>query len=184
MRSQIKRPFMVDLFSGLNGASRAMRMRDWTVFAVEMDKKFKPTVYGDVRYLPIRPDCRPDLLWCSPPCTEFSRESMPWCKTGKEPSMDLWRASQAAVEYLNPHFWIIENVRGAQKWLGRAEQHIGSVYLWGNFPPVDVAVKNNRKNFSGQTPELRSEIPFKISYAVALSIERELRRGRRHHVVV
>ena len=49
----------------------------------------------------------------------------------------------------------------------------------GQFPPIDVEVKNFRKKYSGGRPELRSEIPFKVSYAVALSIEREMKRGRR-----
>ena len=155
-----------------------MRMRGWTVFSVELDRKFNPTAFADVRYLPIRPDIRPDLLWASPPCTEFSRETMPWCRTGKTPSLDLVNAVYAAVELLNPRFWIMENVRGAQKWIGRAEQHMGPIYLWGSFPPVDIEVKNFRKKFSGDRPELRSEIPFKVSYAVALSIEREVRRNR------
>lgn len=174
----MKRPFMVDLYSGLGGASRAMRMRGWTVLAVEVDRKFRPTAYGDCRYLPIRPDCRPDLLWASPPCVEFSRETMPWTRTGKEPSLDLVRAVYSAVDLLNPRFWIMENVRGAQPWIGRAEQHMGPIYLWGRFPPVDIEVKNFRKKFSGDRPDLRSEIPFKVSWAVALSVERERRRAR------
>lgn len=62
---------MLDLCCGLKGASAAMRDRGWEV------------VRGR----------RPDLVWASPPCTEFSRESMPWTKTGND---DRWLQVDAA----------------------------------------------------------------------------------------
>ncbi len=31
---------------------------------------------------------------------------------------------------------IVENVRGAQKWVGRAKWHYGSYYLWGDVPAL------------------------------------------------
>ncbi len=37
---------------------------------------------------------------------------------------------------------IVENVRGAQKWVGRAKWHFGSYYLWGDVPalmPITIA---------------------------------------------
>jgi hypothetical protein len=39
-----------------------------------------------------------------------------------------------------------ENVRGAQKWVGRARWHYGSYYLWGDVPalmPMTTAAKND-----------------------------------------
>jgi hypothetical protein len=41
---------------------------------------------------------------------------------------------------------VVENVRGAQKWVGRARWNFGSFYLWGDVPalmPMAVARKNN-----------------------------------------
>ena len=32
--------------------------------------------------------------------------------------------------------WIVENVCGAQKWVGRAGWHFGSYYLWGDIPAL------------------------------------------------
>ena len=40
-------------------------------------------------------------------------------------------ASEAAGRYIP---LIVENVRGAQKWVGRAQWHYGSFYLWGDVP--------------------------------------------------
>ena len=31
---------------------------------------------------------------------------------------------------------VVENVRGAQKWVGRARWHYGSFYLWGDVPAL------------------------------------------------
>ena len=56
-----------------------------------------------------------DLLWASPPCEEFAREWMPWSKTGKAPSMDLVNAVYRLVEEIQPRWWIIENVKGANR---------------------------------------------------------------------
>ena len=42
-------------------------------------------------------------------------------------------ASEAAGRYIP---LIVENVRGAQKWVGRAKWHYGSFYLWGDVPAL------------------------------------------------
>lgn len=50
---------------------------------------------------------------------------------------------------------IVENVRGAQKWVGPARWRYGSFYLWGDVPalmPIAVgAVKAPGMNWSDQT---------------------------------
>jgi len=42
-------------------------------------------------------------------------------------------ASEAAGHYIP---MVVENVRGAQKWVGRARWHYGSFYLWGDVPAL------------------------------------------------
>jgi len=48
---------------------------------------------------------------------------------------------------------IVENVRGAQKWVGRAKWHFGSYYLWGDVPalmPITLsAAKVSGSRFDG-----------------------------------
>ena len=50
---------------------------------------------------------------------------------------------------------IVENVRGAQKWVGRARWNFGSFYLWGDVPalmPMTSAIKTRRiviQSFAG-----------------------------------
>ena len=45
---------------------------------------------------------------------------------------------------------IVENVRGAQKWVGRAKWNWGSYYLWGDVPalmPITTRFKRPGRNF-------------------------------------
>ena len=101
----------------------------------------------------------------SPPCQEYSYMAMPWSRakqtiramegqgefpTGYRGSRtidqlnELFKtcfriqreASEAAGRYIP---MVIENVRGAQKWVGRAKANFGSFYLWG-----DVGMVGNR----------------------------------------
>lgn len=67
---------MLDLCCGLGGASKAMKERGWDVITVDIDPEFNPTIVADLRTFHYSGP-RPDLVWASPPCTEFSKYSMP-----------------------------------------------------------------------------------------------------------
>jgi hypothetical protein len=41
---------------------------------------------------------------------------------------------------------VVENVRGAQKWVGRARWNFGSFYLWGDVPALMPMVKKRNAN--------------------------------------
>lgn len=162
---------MLDLFAGLGGASAAMRERGWSVVTVELDPRFRPDVVADVSRLPIRG--RWDLLWASPPCTEYSREAMPWCRTGRPPDETLWRAAEAAITELRPRWWVIENVRGAIRYHGRPTRAYGPVFLWGDMPAFDAVVLPWKERLSSKAKAERARIPFAISYGLAIACERE-----------
>jgi hypothetical protein len=80
------------------------------------------------------------LIVASPPCTEFSRfgkpcwfdvKSLPW----PELSVSLVNAARRiAFEADVP--LVLENVRDAQRFIGRAAAHVGSFYLWGDLPAL------------------------------------------------
>jgi len=57
-------------------------------------------------------------------------------------------ASEAAGRYIP---LIVENVRGAQKWVGRARWHFGSYYLWGDVPALMPPVIAQKFNPDGTT---------------------------------
>jgi len=168
---------MLDLFSGLGGASAAMRDRGWVVTTVDADPRFLPTIVADMkrfRWASRRPI---DLLWASPPCVEFSRESMPWCRTGRAPSMDLLEATLRVVRQVRPRFWIVENVRGAirhfEPYLGKYFGHAGPVFLWGCPPPALALphVEPYKERLSSAQRAERARIPYGISVAVAVAVE-------------
>ena len=102
------------------------------------------------------------VIVASPPCTEYSYMAMPWARA-KQIAKALHReaafppnyrgsrtvaqlnelfdacfriqreASEAADRYIP---LIIENVRGAQKWVGRARWSFGPYLLWGDVPAL------------------------------------------------
>jgi site-specific DNA-cytosine methylase len=178
---------MVDLFSGLGGASAAMRDRGWRVVSVEMESRFRPDVVADVRQLALRDGLAPDLLWASPPCEAFSRSAMPW-HPDEEPDLELVLAAREAVRRLEPKWWVIENVKGAVRWLtpvlGRHTARIGPLYLWGRMPLILLgqAPRPWKERLSSVQDALRAKVPYEISEAVAVAVETAL-SGRPHPVL-
>jgi len=172
---------MLDLFAGLGGASRAFKARGWEVVTVDNNPAFGCSITADL--LTWRPPGSlfgVDFLWASPPCDEFARESMPWCRTGRPPSLGLVQRVFELVRELAPRWWVLENVRGAQRWIGRAPLHFGPVYLWGYFPRKIRDVGHNfawKERLSSAQEARRAEIPLPISEAFAEAVERDLPAG-------
>jgi hypothetical protein len=166
----------VDLFAGTGSATAAMRDRGWRVVTVEKDASHSPDIVADARFFRWSGQT-PDFVWASPPCTEFSRESMPWCRTGKEPSLELVLAAVLFIERVNPPWWCIENVRGAGKWfhplLGEPAYRFGPYFLWGRLPAMTFRMKRweRKESKSGQNAKGRAMIPYSLSDAIAEAIE-------------
>jgi hypothetical protein len=111
------------------------------------------------------------VIVASPPCTEYSYMAMPW-KRGKQIARALrgedtfpsgYKGSRTIAE-LNALFddcfriqrelseaacrhipLIVENVKGADRWVGRARWHFGSFYLWGDVPTLMPINHDGRK---------------------------------------
>lgn len=129
-----------------------------------------------------------ELIVASPPCTEYSYMAMPWKRAkqigralrGEDEFPEPYRGSRT-VEQLNAIFdacfrlqreaseaagryipMVIENVRGAEPWVGRAAWNFGSYYLWGDVPalmprPAKDATKVPSFRFDGQGRSFQSE---------------------------
>lgn len=168
---------MLDLFAGLGGASAAMRERGWHVVTVDNEPRFNCTETADLAEWSWR-GRTPDLVWASPPCTEFSRESMPWCRTGKVPSLDLVNATRRIIRECDPTWWVIENVRGATAYLnqlmGERRQSHGPFFLWGRFPEFVCEVQPFKEKLSSTQRAERAMIPFALSAALAVACETNL----------
>lgn len=110
------------------------------------------------------------LIVASPPCQEYSYMAMPWTRakqiaaalrgegdfpdgyTGSRTVAELtalfdacFRIQREASAMAGRHVpMVVENVKGAQPWVGRGRGHYGSYYLWGDVPalmPIARAVK-------------------------------------------
>ncbi len=83
------------------------------------------------------------LIVASPPCQAYSYRAMPWSRAKALPPPDntlfdaCFRIQKEASFAAGRHIpLIVENVRGAQKWVGRARWNYGSFYLWGDVPAL------------------------------------------------
>lgn len=203
-RSPGRSPIAVELFSGTAGATAAFRTHGWNVITVDIDGRHKPDIIADVRALPLNlgPDVgRPvELLWCSPPCQEFSDANV---NKPLRPSLDLYFAALAAVRMMRPRYWIIENVRGAIPFFGTPVQKVGPFCLWGYFPLLAVELEMHDHRKSCGTPNDRrrgrntrgaiesAAVPRALSDALFEAVARvqgvnsllELRPFRRHRHV-
>jgi hypothetical protein len=165
------RLLMLDLFSGLGGASAAMRERPWwRVVRVDINPAVRPDIVADVRTLWWHGP-RPALVWASPPCVEFSREDMPWSRTGQAPDLSLITATLRFLRDAQPTFWVLENTRGAQRWIGRAPYHAGPFYLWAYYPPFRAVVRVHKELLPSTADLRRAQIPYALSAALADAVE-------------
>ena len=182
---------MLDLFSGLGGASQAfMDSHEWAVLRYDNNPKLAnvaATTICDLKEYQII--CRHDieLIWASPPCIEFSTAyNAPKSKaqrTGENytPDLSLVRRAMEIIEELKPKYFVIENGAGASKdlepLLGKPRQIIGPFLLWGVFPYIDEPrfwehqKKDHDKRHDELRSNLRAKVPIEISQALMNCIE-------------
>lgn len=157
-----ERPLAIDLFCGLGGWTDGLLAEGWRVVGFDIERP----VYGGHRYpaqLVIQDVLTihgsqfktADLIVASPPCQEYSYMAMPWSRAKAKAAAIRADATGAELERLNALFnacfriqreaceaagrhipLIVENVRGAQPWVGRARWNFGSFYLWGDVPAL------------------------------------------------
>lgn len=183
---------MVDLFSGLGGASEAMmKDDDWEVLRIEANEDLlfdvPNTWFCDVVELWRENKWRAveggmDILWSSPPCTDFSRAyNAPGPTAEREgiefrPDMSLLEATLVLMHLWKPKHYVIENVIGSipyfQPQLGEPTQIIGPYVLWHNLPTIvmpDDWQPHSKKAMWGGHPlsaNRRAKIPLELSEAV------------------
>lgn len=192
---------MLDLFSGLGGASQAMIDHpDWTVIRVDNNsallKHCPNTIMCDVTsehqmntLFPVFFRC--DLIWASPPCTEFSDAyHSPKEKHRRahgdlieyEPDMTLLEQTIKIIDAVKPTHFVIENVRGALRYfnplLGDFRKRIGPYYMWGDFPlfhanlPAGYSKEDDEDKYGRELrSNARAIVPWAISEALRQSVQ-------------
>jgi hypothetical protein len=155
-------PLAIDLFCGLGGWTEGLLAEGYRVVGFDNERHH----YGDARYpaqlviqdvLTLHGSQFKDaaLIVASPPCQAYSYRAMPWKKAKALPPPDntLFEACfriqhEAQRAACKPIPMVVENVCGAQKWVGRARWHYGSFYLWGDVPAL-MPITWRSKNVTG-----------------------------------
>ena len=146
----MEKPLAIDLYCGLGGWAEGLLAEGWDVVGFDIERH----VYGEHRYPAhlVLQDVLTlhgsqfrdaDLIVASPPCQAYSYRAMPWKRAKALPPPDntlfeacfrlQWEACEAAGRHIP---LVVENVRGAQRWVGRARWNFGSFYLWGDVPAL------------------------------------------------
>ena len=166
-------PLCIDLFCGLGGWTEGLLAEGWHVIGFDIERH----EYGGEKYpaqlvlqdvLTIHGSQFRDaaLIVASPPCQEYSYMAMPWSRAKEkqariEADADerkrltalfdaCFRIQREAIEAAG-HFipMVVENVRGANKWVGRSRWNYGSFHLWGDVPALMPMTKAIPKNVTG-----------------------------------
>ena len=156
------RPVALDLCCGKGGWTNGLLKAGYQVIGIDIDdmggyegfllladvKTFDTCIFKGLKF---------SLVVASPPCQEFSYRSFPFkkCKNLPPPSKEIWHNCERIARELNCPL-VLENVRGAQPYMGRAAAHYGSFYLWGDVPALlpigrpKKGFKNDRNNKNWQ----------------------------------
>lgn len=145
------KPLAIDLCCGKGGWTEGLQSVGYEVvgFDVVNHGYAGSLILQDVRTLDGRQFRGATVIVASPPCQEFSRWDMPWLRAKNPPLPDLsiWQACvQIAEEARVP--LVIENVRGAQKFMGRSVLAIGCRHLWGDVPILRPDITTNSKKWT------------------------------------
>lgn len=148
----MRKPLAIDLYAGLGGWTEGLLAEGWDVIGFDIERHDYGSggypaqlVLMDTRQIHGAMFAGADLIVASPPCQEFSYRAMPWKRAKALPPPVLgtnlfwqcWRIQNEACEAAGRYIpLVVENVKGAQPWVGRAKGRYGSFYLWGDVESV------------------------------------------------
>lgn len=198
-------PKMIDLFCGRLGIAKVFAARGWECVCVDLVDPpeipagctfYKLDVLSISRLQGWMTGWEFDFGWASSPCEQFSVHGQkhfhpdpPYPDLG----IKLFNHTRALLE-ASRLFYVMENVRAAQQFVGAAENHCGSFHLWGNavppllpqgitkakWMPKEGRPGNWASSFMGDKKkrrELSATIPPELANCVADYAERLIERG-------
>jgi hypothetical protein len=163
-----------DLFCGLGGFSEGFLAEGYECHGFDIEAHDYGTggypgtlILRDVRSIHGSELADATCIVASPPCQAYSYRAMPWRKAKALPPPDntlfneCFRIQREASAAAGRHIpMVVENVRGAQKWVGRAMAHYGSFYLWGDVGMVGKRVIAGDPRFGlGAAPARIHKVP-------------------------
>lgn len=170
------KPLAIDLYCGLGGWADGLLAAGWRVVGIDSED-FASSYPGEFIHADLRRwndwrRYRPRLVVASAPCQEFSRHDQPWTRARNPPPPDLSLVDRAfALAALWECPIVQENVRGAQKWLGRSKANCGPFHLWGDVPAlVPVFAGVQKQSLSSTQRAERARIPRELAVWVGRSL--------------
>lgn len=159
------RPLCIDLYAGLGGWTEGFLAEGWDCIGFDIERHEygehrypAQLVLQDVRTIHGKQFASAAMIVASSPCQEFSYRAMPWKRAkalgppllGMELFAQAARIQREASEAAGRCIPMVqENVRGAQRWVGKARWHHGSYYLWGDVPALMPFTWRATKNTGG-----------------------------------
>jgi C-5 cytosine-specific DNA methylase len=147
------KPLCIDLFCGLGGWADGFLEEGYDVVGFDIERHDYGTggypgqlVLQDVHTLHGSQFRRAAVIVASPPCTDYAKWGMRMFHPNPpQPDKSLWEAAvRIGKESRVP--LIVENVRGAQYFWGRAQWKCGPYHLWGHLPALWPDIPLKRKN--------------------------------------
>jgi hypothetical protein len=133
------KPLAIDLFCGKGGWTNALLDVGFRVMGFDINPQ--PEYRGEFIQCNVLDlnlsDCI-DFAVCSSPCEQFSVHCMKHFHPNPAyPALaiELFNHARNLLESLGIPY-VMENVRCAEKFIGRAVNHCGPFYLWGNAVPA------------------------------------------------
>lgn len=172
----MRKPICIDLYAGLGGWTEGFLAEGWDVVGFDnhrhmyADHRYPAQlVLQDVLTIHGSQFRNADCIVASPPCQRYSYMAMPWSRAKREVRWQRWerdsvfgdrleglralfdacfRIQREACEAAGRHIpMVVENVKGAQPWVGPAKANFGSFYFWGDVAMVGGAVTAGRLQF-------------------------------------
>ncbi len=196
----------LDLYCGLGGWSIGFDKEGFEVLGVEIVPKIAELypfkcIVKDVRELNVNNFKDFHVIVGSPPCRDFSQIGDFLGHTWKRPpdpegeGLSMVNAFLKIVREVEPKFWLMENVKQLQKYIGKAKfcSYLGTKRMyrcfWGEFPYFFIIRDSSKRIYTGHENGKRptmsgkggalkswksAKIPLSISRALAHAIKREL----------
>jgi len=101
-------PFLLELFSGTGSVGKVASELGYTV--ISLDRDMRASIQIDIMdwdYTDFNPRMF-DVIWASPPCTEYSRAKTCGVRDIEGSNLVVKRTLDI-IEYFKPKYWIIEN---------------------------------------------------------------------------
>jgi hypothetical protein len=173
------KPLCIDLYCGLGGWSEGFLSEGYECIGFDTERHdygaggYRASLcLQDVLTLHGSQFRNAACIVASPPCQRYSYMAMPWGRAKVEvawqryfrdsgsPFADpftlnalfdaCFRIQREASEAAGHHIpMVVENVKGAQQWVGSARWHFGSYYLWGDVPALMPSTETLRKGMGG-----------------------------------